>query len=197
MKVIKLILKKILQSSVKDLLNYIDLEKEFAKTIRAFIINNISNNSKLLKGENDNINQENYLTKIEDYFKNDKTFMNNIIEKAKSFIDFKGDNLIKEIYDKSYINKNSIDIISVIFEYIKEKLISQYIMDIFNNLEDNNFFTSLLVLTYQKNELLNEKIVQEIKDNCLNDLKYKQKEKYDLKFDLNYFILGFTFKYYF
>lgn len=187
----KINLETILQSSVKELLNYINLEKEFIKTMRIFINNNISNNSKLLKGENDNINQENYLTKIEDYFKNDKTFMNNIIEKAKTFIDFKGDNLIKEIYDKSYINKNSIDIISVIFDYIKEKLISQYIMDIFYNLEDNNFFTSLLVLTNQKNEMLNEELIEEIKENCLNDLKYKQKEKYDLKFDLNYFIPGF------
>ena len=90
--------------------------------------------------------------------------MGNIIDKAKSFINFNGNALINEIYENKCINKNSIDIISIILDYIREKLISQYIMDILENLEDNNFITSLLVLSHKnkKDELLNPEIIEEI-----------------------------------
>ena len=184
-------LNDILGKSVSDLLKNIDLKKQFWKTLRKFINYNLGNNSKLLKGENDNINQDNYLNKLEEYLKNDQSFIDHIIEKAKSFIEFKGEDLIKEIYDKNYITKNSTDIISIIFDFIGENLISEKIIDIFYNLEDNNFFTSLLVLNNQNNELINNEILEDLKMNYIKELKYKQKERYDLKFDLNFVIPGF------
>ena len=172
-----------------------DFEKEFSKTIRTFINKYLSNNTKKLKGIDDNIKQENYLTKLEEYFKNDTTLMDNIIEKAKQFIDYKGNKLIEEIYKKSYVNKNSIDLISILIDYIREKLVSQNIMDIFENLEDNNFITSLLVLNNknEKNELseLNEDIIDQIKENFMKQLKLNEKNNYDVKFDLNYIVPGF------
>ena len=172
-----------------------DFEKEFSKTIRTFINKYLSNNTKKLKGIDDNIKQENYLTKLEEYFKNDTILMDNIIEKAKQFIDYKGNKLIEEIYKKSYVNKNSIDLISILIDYIREKLVSQNIMDIFENLEDNNFITSLLVLNNknEKNELseLNEDIIDQIKENFMKQLKLNEKNNYDVKFDLNYIYLDF------
>ena len=186
-------LEKILNTSVTKLLDYINLPKEFEKTMKIFINKHLSNNTILLKGEDDNINQENYLTKLEEYFKNDNKLMNNIIAKAKNLINFQGNVLIKEIYENTYINKNSIDIISIMLDYIREKLISKYIIDILENLEDNNFITSLLVLSNQnqKNEILNSEIIEEIKDTFINEIQYKEKINYDLKFDLNYTIPGF------
>ena len=206
----KLNLKNILQEDVKGLLSFINLNSEFTKTLKLFINNTLGNKTKLLKGENDTINQENYFEKLSDYFKNNDKFMEDINEKAKSFIEYKGNDLIKLIYEKKLFNKNSVDIILIILDYIKDKLISQYILDIFYNLEDNNFFTSLLVLYYMKqntnyindneNEIQNsndiysyDELIENIKSNCLNNLKYKQKDKYDLKFDLNYKLPGFYY----
>ena len=49
--------------------------------------------------------------KLEEYLKNDNKLMDNIIHKAKDFINnYSGNDLIKEIYENKYINKNSIDI---------------------------------------------------------------------------------------
>ena len=189
----KINLEKILRNSVTDLLDYIDLPKEFEKALQIFINKHLSNNTNLLKGEDDNINQENYLTHLENYFKNDQKLMNNIIHKAKDLINFNGSVLIKKIYEKKCINKNSIDIISIILDYIREKLISQYFMDILENLEDNNFITSLLVLSNKNKEIeiLNQEIIEEIEDAYISQLNYEEKNNYDLKFDLNYFLPGF------
>ena len=189
----KINLETILQNPVRGLLDYIDLPKEFEKVLQIFINNHLSNYTNSLKGEDDNINQENYLIKLEEYLKNDNNLMKIIINKAKDFIDFNGNILIKKIYENNYITKNSIDIISIIFDYIREKLISQYIMDILENLEDNNFITSLLVLSNknQKEEILNQEIIEEIEDAYIKGLNYKEKNNYDLKFDLNYVIPGF------
>ena len=185
----KINLNTILNTPVNKILEYINLDKEFMKVLRSFINNSLGNDTKTLKGENDSINHENYLIQLEEYFNNNPSFMNDIIDKAKSFINFKGDNLVKEVYKNSYINQNSVDIISIVLEFIRNKLISEYIKDILQNLEDNNFFTSLLVTNSQKEEGISSEIIEDLKKISLDNLKYKEKN-YDLKFDLNYFIPG-------
>ena len=139
----KMNLKNILQNDIKELLYYINLESEFKNTLKSFVNNTIGNKTKVLIDENVIINQENYYEKLVNYFKHNNNFMTEIIEKAKSYINYKGNDLMKKIYDDKLFNKNSVDIMSIILNFIKDRLLSQYIID---NLEDNNFFTSLLVL---------------------------------------------------
>ena len=188
----KINLSNILTKSVSELLEYINVEREFEKTMRLFINKYLSNNTRLLKGENDYINQGNYIEKLTKYFKEDSTFSSNIIKKARELINFNGKQLLQEIYLKSYITKNSIDIISIMLGYIREKLFSQYILYIFENLEDNNFITSLLVLNNKNDENeIDSEIIEEIKKIILEDLEYEEKNNYSVKFDLNYTLPGF------
>ena len=188
----KLNLKDILENPVNDLLKNVNLEKDFDKTLHSFINKYLSNNTRLLKGEDDNINQSNYLIKLEEYFKNDSNFKDQIINKAKDIITLDGKSLIKEIYKNNGIKKTSIDIISIMLDYIREGLVSQYIMDILENLEDKNFITSLLVLESKKeSKILDEEKINDIKNLIMDNLVYKEKSNYDVKFDLNYTIPGF------
>ena len=186
----KVTLKDLLYEDINFALKKIDLNSEFEYELKKFINSNLNAEVKSLKGENDFINNENYLTKLEEYFKKERIFQREIIDKAKSFIKLKGKDLIKKIYDETYINKNSVDIISIMMNYIKEKLFGNYLMDIFNNLEDNNIFTSLMILSNEKNEILSEDTIRDLQKYSLNDIKYKQRI-YDPKFDLNFLIPGF------
>ena len=62
-----------------------------------------------------------------------------------------------------YINKNSIDLVSVIIEFVKKEIISKYIDAILCKLEDNNILTTLLVLN-SKQKLINDDLQETIKD---------------------------------
>jgi hypothetical protein len=75
-------------------------------------------------------------------------------------------------------------------DYIKEKLFREYLIDIFNNLEDNNVLTSLLILSNEKNEIISDDIIRDLQKCLIKDIKYKQKA-YEPKFDLNFVIPGF------
>ena len=185
-------LKEILENSVLSLIEYINLEKEFERAVRSFINKYLINNNRLLKGENEFINQENYLTKlVEFFFDKDLDLKDSIIEKAKQYINMNGEQLITEIYNNGSINKNSLDIISIIIDYIRENLIYKYIIDILENLEDNNFITSLLVLNCKnEKEQIDCEIITKIKNIEMEGLKYKNKN-YNVKFDLNYVLPGF------
>ena len=88
------------------------------------------------------------------------------------------------------MKEERVDIISTILDYIKEKLFREYLIDIFNNLEDNNVLTSLLILSNEKNEIISDDIIRDLQKCLIKDIKYKQKA-YEPKFDLNFVIPGF------
>lgn len=69
--------------------------------------------------------------------------MDDIIEKAKSFIKEKGSDIIPKIYNDNYINQDTIDISSLMINYIKEKIVCQNMEKILLYLEDQYILTSL------------------------------------------------------
>ena len=117
--------------------------------------------------------------------------MSDIIDKAE---EFKEDNfiniLIEKIFNGNYINKYSIDIITVLIEYIRDIIFSEYIINILNALEDNNILTSLLIIN-ENEELLSYEIIKEIKKEYLEKITINKNKKYLPKFMLNYKIPGF------
>ena len=102
----------------------------------------------------------------------------------------------------NYINKNSIDIISCILDYIKEYIFKKYLEIIFNVLEDNNFLTTLMEISRDSFTKLdktdksgkNEKnivIIKELKNKFLKEIKVNNEAKYVPKFLYHYKIPGF------
>ena len=102
--------------------------------------------------------------------------MENIIEKAKDLIEEKGNELMEQIYKNKYINKNSIDIISILLDYIRNKIFDEYLLKIFNIIEDNNFLNNLLSLNKHTN-FLNDTLIIEIKEKYIEIIKYGKDKK--------------------
>ena len=181
-------LNSILNKYIKEFLNenIIDLEEEFDKILRKYINANLTE----LLGESNDICKENYSTKLLKYFETDNLFKESIIEKAKNEIEEKVENLIKCIYEDKFINKNSIDIISIIIEYIKDKIFSESLLNIFKILEDNNFFSSLLCQS-RKIRPLNNDVIKDIKEKYLKEIKFDNNKVYHPKFNISINIIGF------
>ena len=105
---------------------------------------------------------EKYLPKIIEYFCENKELTNTILSKATELIDNEIKNNVKdknnenieifnkikkEIFDNSYINHNTIDIISLIINVaIIEKRLRGAIMRVIDVLESDNILTTLLTL---------------------------------------------------
>ena len=180
-------IKKILERPrVKDIINMegiFEIDKELNKIINRFIN---SNNNYFSKEKDDG----KYLQKLINYFLKDNNFMIDIVEKAKTFVDDYRENLIENIYRDHYINKNSIDMISIVIEYIKEKIISKNILYILSSLENNNILTSLLNLN-DKKDLLSEEIINDIKEECLKKIKFEENIELKPKFDFDFILPGF------
>ena len=174
----------------KDLLN---IEEEFDNALAKFVKNNLKN----FYGESDKINDENYLDKLEELFKDDK-FMelkNSIIKKIESYIDNPDENsisIIENIYNCGYIDKNTVDLITVIKEYVKNEIISKYINIILCKLEDNNILTTLLVLNNDKN-LINDELLESVKEMILKYIEQMdiKEDNYRPKFILSFIIPSF------
>ena len=102
--------------------------------------------------------------------------------------------------NENYMNENKIDIISSILEYIKENVFTKYLKYIFNVLEDNKVFTTLLEINKEKSCKLdksdigkiadNSKIIKDIQTAFLKEIKYDDKI-YEPKFISNHKIPGF------
>jgi len=155
-------LQDILVDPIQKLLgeNLINLKDEFHEALKQFLNENLRE----LYGKSDEINIDNYSEKLESYFESNKNLVENIIEKIKQFIkgeENRSNNIIEKIYNSQYVNKNSVDIISVIIEYIKKEIISKYIKQILCNLEDNNILTTLLAINNTSN-LIDEDLKNEI-----------------------------------
>ena len=124
--------------------------------------------------DNNLINKDNYNEEIQKYMNEEVDFKRKIIEKAKELIDKdkesegKCKSLIDKIFRTNYINKNSLDIISCLLDYIKEQIFGKYFKYIFKVLEDNNILTTLLEIKKNKDNILDERIVEQLKDYFLN-----------------------------
>jgi hypothetical protein len=65
------------------------------------------------------------------------------IDNDKDKEDINCKRIIEIIYKEQYINKYTLDIVSLIIEYIKDNLYNKYLNIIFKKLEDNNILTTL------------------------------------------------------
>ena len=163
-------LKDILNKSVKELFDdnqeNINLKTEFTRTLTSYIYKKFNNNN--LVGYNNNIIKENYIPKIVKYFEgNGRSYKEDIIEAETVLIgnDLKEQTkvLIPKIFEIQYINKSSVDIISIIIDYIKENIFNKYLTNVFDIMEDNNFLTTLLFLYESDQKLISEDVIEQIK----------------------------------
>ena len=135
---------------------------------------------------------------------------NKLIENSINSIELKTDNLINDIYKNKFININSIDMVSIIIEYVKEFLLERSLLKFFHDLEGNKNLVSIFNTFFEKikekqnkknidlektNEILkkkiknlenninNNKLNQEIKDlkDKIEKLEMKEKELNELK----------------
>jgi len=143
--------------------------------------------------------------------KKDPDFKIDLIRKAKELIELDRDahidckRLVKKMFANYYINKEKIDIITCILDYIKENIFTKYLLYIFRVLENNNFFTTLLELDKDSNCRLdkndksnrpnNKLIIKELKAILLKEIKVCINKIYKPKFLFNYKIPGFYYFY--
>jgi len=192
--------------------NFNNLDKEFQNSLVDFVYEemlekskNDTNKKSTMKNfsifyskkygeiiEEDNLNEEKYSDEIINYMAKDIEFKNNLIKKAKELIEIDVDSkggcqsLINKMFKENHINKNSIDIISCILDYIKENIFKEYLQYIFRVLEHNNFLTTLMEISTDRNSKLdkddksikndnNKIIIKELKSKFLEIIKVDNK----------------------
>ena len=196
-------LNDLLDTSIKEVMDnngkLMNLDKEFKRSLTSFVykeLNEKRNNINSFNNETDLINGDIYINDIQKYMDEEVDFKEKIIEKAKELIDndkdAEGDckSLMDKIFKINYIGKNSIDIISCLLDYIKEQIFGKYLKYIFEVLEDNNILTTLLEIKKKNNNLLDESIIEQLKDNLLKKITI-EKRTFEPKFIFNYKIPGF------
>ena len=140
--------------------NFINLENEFNKAKKIYAENNLEN--------------------LELYFQNNMDIKASILEKIKSYINIKENNLnfnniVENIYNLKYINENSVDLISVIIEYVRKEIVSK---NIYKILEDNYNIEDNLKKEKNNEKVLNkDKIINPSFKNANNDDINKIKEE--------------------
>ena len=225
-------LNDLLRKSIKEVMfnadTFRNLDNEFNDILVNFVYEEISEKNKNETKENSmgnlstyfsekygeksnigNLNEEKYIDEITKYMIKDIEFKDDLIKKAKELIeidkDAQGDcqSLVNKMFKENHINKNSLDIISCILDYIKENIFKKYLQYILRVLEHNNFLTTLIEISNDKNSKLdkNEKsdkndrsnkiILKELKSKFLKEIKVNNDVKYEPKFLFNYKIPGF------
>ena len=195
-----LTLKNISSKNIKDIMfesgSSFDDETEFKKSLLNFVYTGINEKSKMRLL--DNLNEDEYCSKLLKYMEIHKDFKERIIKKAKELIDEDknafGDcgSLIDKMFKDNYINKNSIDLISCIRDYIKDNIFNKNLEKIFTFLEYNNFLTTLLEIDLGPDDrkILGKDIIKELSDIIFSKIKFDQ-EKLEPKFLFGYKIPGF------
>jgi hypothetical protein len=198
-------LKDLLMQNIKGLIlsnnkNLIDEEMEFKNSLSNFVYNQRNERDKI-----DILNNpigEDYLLKLRRYMENNKEFRKTLIKKAKELIDedeiSKGNSagLIYKMNKEKPINKNTIDIVSHLLIYIREKIFNENLFKVFEFLEHDNILTTLIELdndidAYKK---LGEETIQRLLNKYL-EVKIDDKIEYKPKFLFNYKIPGFFYFY--
>ena len=173
-------LKDLINKNVKDVIDlYPNIDNVFKDVLVKLIGKDINEN------KDDEINdikissnskENKSIDEILDYFRNDNEFKCDLIKKVKELIDLDKDanndfgNLVDKMFKSNYIDKNSIDIISSILDFIKETIIEKYFRFLFKVLKDNNILKELIDNQSDKNKI-NELKSKALKLIILNDEK--------------------------
>ena len=224
-------LENLLHRNLKDVMFSADvfrnLDNEFNEILVNFVFKEMQEKRKILKNSNLTnfstflderyggqdlnkcLNQEQYSDEIKKYMLNDQEFKYELIIKAIELIEIDKNaqgncqSLINDMFKKDCIGKNNIDIISSTLDYIKENLFKKYLEYIFKVFEHNNFLTTLMEISKDKNIRLdkndrnarndrgNRIILRELKNKFLKRIKVENEEKYEPKFLFYYKIPGF------
>ena len=208
-------LKDLLHKNIKDIIFnaeiFHNLDNEFQNSLKNFVYKEMlkkrtTTNFSIFYSEK--YDEKKYSDEIINYMEKDIEFKIDIIEKTKELIELDKDaqrdceSLVKEMYKENYINKDTIDIKSCILDYIKENIFKKYLQYIFKVLEHNNFITTLIEISKDKNSKLdkndksdkndkNKIIIKELKHKFLKKIKVDNEAKYEPKFLFNYKIPGF------
>ena len=192
---------ELLEKKISDIMNdheLIDLNKEFKRTLTSFVYRELIERSTITNNPDTNnekslLNEENYIDEIINYMDEEEEFKNKIINTTKELI--KDDKVAevecKSLLDKIFknINKNSIDIISCLLDYIKEKIFSEYLAYIFKALEDNNFLTTLVEIKKNNFDKIDREIINQMEDRLLIEINLTKKA-YEPKFSFKFIIPG-------
>ena len=192
---------ELLEKTISDIMDdheLIDLNKEFKRTLTSFVYSELIERSTITNNPESEsggglLNEENYIDEIINYMDKEEEFKNKIINKTKELIkdDKVAEVKCKSLLDKIFknINKNSIDIISCLLDYIKEKIFSEYLAYIFKALEDNNFLTTLVEIKKNNFDKIDREIINQIEDKLLIEI-YSTKKAYEPKFSFKFIIPG-------
>ena len=192
----EIIIEDILNNSVNDIINnkYFDVLSKFTSTLSKFIQSNFS---RRLYGKNSYINRDNYYEKFEKFIKLEKNKRKiyfepfDLINKIKKLNNYSVTDLLKKIYEENFMNIESIDIISVLLDFIKDNIFEKNLLEIFKKLENDNFLTTLLVLEENTNGNIKYDTINKIIKNYIQNLDFKEDDCYKPKFNLDFLIPGF------
>ena len=112
------------------------------------------------------------------------------IDNDKDKEDINCKRIIEILYKDQYINKYTLDIVSLIIEYIKDNLYNKYLYIIFKKLEDNNILTTLLQIQKNEHKKIAKNLVEEIIIKFLDEMT-TEIDELKCKFKYNYNIPGF------
>ena len=170
----------LMKRNVKDVIDlYLNMDNIFKDVLVKFIGKNINENKDdEIKDIKISLNskENKYIDEILDYFRNDNEFKCDLIKKVKELIDLDKyanidfGNLVDKMFIYKYIDKNSIDIISSILDFIKETIIEKYFWFLFKVLKDNSILAELIDNQSDKNKI-NELKSKALKLIILNDEK--------------------------
>ena len=179
-------------NQIIDMKEILNLNSLFKRTLRICINMNLKNvkrnNSNSDINEKILINKDDYIEEIQKYMDEEIDFRQKIFEKVKKLIkednSLEGDckSLIDNLFRINYIDKNSIDIITCLLNYIKEEIISKYLKHILEILEYNNILSNIIEMKKKK---LDESKIEEFRDNFLNLITI-EKKIYEPKLIFNY-----------
>ena len=196
----KIIFQEFLERNIIDIMNdekLIDLDKEFKRILTSFVYKELIEKRKYTispKKELGLLNEDNYIDEIIKYMDEEDDFKKKIVDKAMEFIkkDEEAQGNSKSLLEKIFknMNKYSVDIISCLLDYIKEKIFSKYLLIIFKILESNNFLTTLLEFKKNKNDDIDSITIIQLEDINLEKIDIDKKIE-EPKFSFKFIIPGF------
>ena len=182
------ILSNNIQKFCVDNKDKLKLNEEFNKTLKIFLKKEL--NEKNLNFDDDT----EFINEMIAFMDDENSIKEKIMEITYKIIDkdFENENsdIIDKIFNEQLINNFTIDIISCILEYIKEKIFNKNLRNVFKILEDNNIMTTLIEVKKRNYESIDKYIVVDIIKTYLQELTFKKDYAYNCKFLFNYNVPG-------